>query len=493
MSTQGIDVIKQYMVSLGFAVDNTKYAQFQSYLKQLTNTVSYQINGVKTTATIATGAIISAYGAVVAGTISLVTATAKADLGYQIFATRMWMAAGAAKNFKMSMDTMKEHSLEDIAWNPELRSQFFELEKLSGKMQGNTPKDMQGSMKQIRSLLFGFKELKVEVAYASQWISYYLTKYFEGPLRNIKTWFDKLNEKIITDMPIWTKKIADVLGNIIQFGASALRFLGDVFNGLKSLFDSMPKWAKIAAVGITAAFLILQSGPVGWIITAIGGIILLIDDFYAYMDGRKSSKTLAPIWKQLTEFMKGDGMKQLKADFELFATTLDNVAKGLKHVFDNMFKFFKLITGDVLGKKNIFDLLLLSLKPLEATLKLVLGFVNVLGLLMQNKNKEAASAAGDILQRLWDDISDPMNKKDDKGKKPGKTTAQNNALWNSIIPGNNGAGSGTVNQMQVSFNINAGNANAAEVANMVINKLGALQGIKDMRSIRDLSNPVGVG
>jgi hypothetical protein len=296
LAVNGVDIIKEYLVSLGFSVDGNKYAQFQNHLKQMTRTVEGQVGGMTANIVKAAGVITAAYGSIVAGTISLMANTAKADMQYQLFATRMWMAQGAAKNFKIALDAIG-YSMEDVAWNPELRAQFFELEKLSSRLQGGMPSDMSATMRGIREIMFGFKQVKVEIAYASQWISYYLNKYLAGPFNHVRKIFSRFQEKIIGDMPNWTKKVASFLATIINVGASAFRAIKDLFVWFKNLWDSFPKGVKTAIVALGALGAFLMMGPIGQISAVIGGILILIDDFYAYIDGRKSSKTLAPIWK----------------------------------------------------------------------------------------------------------------------------------------------------------------------------------------------------
>ncbi|MFR8056970.1 MAG: hypothetical protein ACLU45_01780 [Dialister invisus] len=41
-------------------------------------------------------------------------------------------------------------------------------------------------------------------------------------------------------------------------------------------------------------------------IAAIGGALLLMQDFMYFVEGKKSSRTLAPMWRKLLDFLNND-------------------------------------------------------------------------------------------------------------------------------------------------------------------------------------------
>jgi uncharacterized protein YukE len=265
----------------------------------------------------------------------MVAWTAKAQLEYQKFGTRMWMDTQTAKDFKIALDGVGE-SMEDIAWNPELRNQFMELNRLSKSL--HTPGDSVDRFRGVRDIMFEFKKFRVEMKYATEWISYYLIKNFAGPLKKIHEYIQDIQKKLVIHMPEWTKKVADFFTSFLNVAGSAIRFIKDIFNTVFDFFQKSPGKVKMMLLAIGAAITLFLAGPAGRMAAAFGFLLLLIEDFYAYLDGRKSSKTLAPIWK---EFLKiYESFKDAK-----FGDSLRTLIQGLADVVKGIHSVFSTSTG----------------------------------------------------------------------------------------------------------------------------------------------------
>jgi hypothetical protein len=293
------DVIKSYLMALGFQVDNVSFNKMQDTLKKLDDTVKQKTSGMAKDYAIASTAIVSSLSSIAFATVDLLDKVAQADLGYQKFALRMYMARDAAKSFKIVTDSMGE-SINDIAWMPELQGRYKSLMGEAAKM--NTPKDAEGQLRYIRDIRYEFTRLKVEATYGLQWVGYYLFKYLNDPITGAKSGFKDLNDWIQEKMPEWTEKIARWLAMLTQLGGSAWRAVKALAGEIESLYNRLPEWGKgLITFGaiITAIFM---AGPIGRAILAISTLVLLIDDFYAYIDGRKSNPQLAPIWEKLLDY-----------------------------------------------------------------------------------------------------------------------------------------------------------------------------------------------
>lgn len=293
-----LETIKSYLVSLGFAVNDQEFNKVQSTMNNLDKTITGVTSGMAKQFAVASTEIVSALTAVSAATGALIKNTADADMGYQKFALSMWMTKDSAKNLQVTLKAMGE-SVEDIAWIPELRQQYFELINLGNQMK--TPGDAGEQLKYIRSILFEFKKLKLEISYASEWISYYLIKYLSEPLAKAKQSLQDFNAIIIQKMPQWTNTVAKILSAIVMVAINAGRFIGDVFTGFQKIFDLMPRGMRIAILSIAGITAAMKISPLFMMLTTA---ILLIDDFYAYVDGRKSLPILAPVWGKVIEWTK---------------------------------------------------------------------------------------------------------------------------------------------------------------------------------------------
>ena len=293
-----MDIIRDYLVALGFQVNTAEYAKMQQFLKQVDRLVSGHTETMAASYVKASGIIVSALGSITASTAAMVDKIAQADLNWQKFALRMYLTQDTARRLKITTDALGE-SLEDIAWIPELRNRYISLMNQSQLIESGMPGDMGDMLVRMRDIRFEFTRMKVEAIYSMMYISYYLSQLLGKPVKGLHDGLKNINDWITRNMPTWTQKVADFLSMIIQLAGSAARPIKDLAEIFGKLWEGMSKEEKIAAAiaGIGALFMLL--GPTGKWFMALSGFVLLIDDFYAYIDGRKSSKTLAPIWYTL--------------------------------------------------------------------------------------------------------------------------------------------------------------------------------------------------
>lgn len=300
-----IDVLRSYLVQLGFKTDEGSFGKFKQDLDKATQFVQGHTSGMAKSYVGAAGIIASALASVGIATISLLNKIAQSDLEYQKFGMRMYMGRDAAKEMKIALDALGE-SMEDVAWNPELRKQYFALTKQERGMA--TPKDAQAQLKYLRDIRFEFTRLQVEATYGMQHVGYYLFKYLEGPIKRFREGMGKMNDWLTAHMPEWSEKIAKWMTIIINIGGSAWRFLSNVFDILMRLWNLLPGWGKTAALVLTVAF-----APISPALKILGAALLLLDDFFAYIDGRKSSTELAPVWWALVQVIEfiNDGLRDI--------------------------------------------------------------------------------------------------------------------------------------------------------------------------------------
>jgi hypothetical protein len=287
----GLDVLKSYLVKLGFDTDDSSFAKFKKTLNDSTAYVEGSTTGMTRSYVKAAGAIAGALTSIGIGTISLLDKLATQDMEYQKFAMHMFMGRDAAKQMKIATDALGE-SLDDISWNPELRKRYFDLIRQERAM--STPKSDQAQLKYLRDIRFEFTRLKVEATYGLQWVGHYLFQYLAGPIKNIREGMGKLNDWIQEKMPEWSDKIARGLTYAINIGEAVWRVIKKVYDGLKLIWDELPENAKMIALALGVAF-----APISPALKVMTLLVALVDDFYAYLDGRKSSTTLAPIWSNL--------------------------------------------------------------------------------------------------------------------------------------------------------------------------------------------------
>ena len=292
------NIIQSYLVSLGVQIDRPGFQQADQTIRETGANIERVTSGMARNFVKAQTIIASAIAGVTASALGLMRATANQDLAMQKYARSMLMSEDAAWRMKKATDALGE-SINDIALTPELLGRFTKLTADGSKMKVGG--DFKATMKDFRDLIFEFTRLKQEASYALNWVGYYLMKYLQKPLADIREKFKTFNDAVIKGMSVWTEKVARGIYYVIEVGRHFLEFIVDVGKHLKNLWDSFPKGAKIAIAAITAINVALSAGPLGRSIMLISTLLLLIDDYYGYMEGKDAA--LGPYWDKLNEYL----------------------------------------------------------------------------------------------------------------------------------------------------------------------------------------------
>lgn len=210
-----LDTLKSYLISLGFAVDIASYRKMNQLLdqqkKMVMNSTGVMSNSyVKAGKTIA-GVLV----AVGAATVTLMDKVAKADLGYDLFGMKMYMTADAAKKVKIAVDALG-YSMDEIAWNPELKKRFDQLIELQGGLQKKLGPDYKQAMREIRDIRFEFTKMRVEGEYMMQIFVYELFKRLGISAKDVHELLKRFNDWLMANMVPAMKKLADVLARTFE-------------------------------------------------------------------------------------------------------------------------------------------------------------------------------------------------------------------------------------------------------------------------------------
>ena len=226
------NVIKSYLVSLGFSADMGQFAKFQASLKDAGSLVGNFTGGAIKGFAKFESAVVSAYAAIGTATLAMMDKVAQADMGYQVLATRMFMSADAAKKMKIATDALG-YSIEDIAWNPELRGQYDSLIKLQDRLQEQLGPDFSQRMKEIRLINKEFLNMKIEGQYFFMGLSSSLMKTLggDGTLKSLKDF----NEWIVKNIPYWSNLIAKDLSPVLRDAVLIGKDVGSMLKDLTSV------------------------------------------------------------------------------------------------------------------------------------------------------------------------------------------------------------------------------------------------------------------
>ena len=114
MATEA-DILKNYLVAVGFKTDYASFTGVKTALKDLEAKIT-EHTGAMTSNYVKAGTIIaSSLASIAAATVTMIDHVTKADLSYQKFALQMYMTKQEAKGLKIAMDAMGESDLSNIA------------------------------------------------------------------------------------------------------------------------------------------------------------------------------------------------------------------------------------------------------------------------------------------------------------------------------------------------------------------------------------------
>lgn len=319
-----LDVLKSYLVSLGFQVDNASFNKSQQSVKAMDKAVEgFAGNTVKNFATAGT-AVASFFVAANIGIAKYMQGLAKADLQNEMFARRMWMSKENAVAYKNALSALGAEQ-QDLYLSPELLERFKELRSQASML--TAPDEYNDQMKQIRNITFEFQRLKLESTYAMQWVGYYLSKYLAKPISDIKKMMKDLNDSISKNMPSWTKDVAQVLSWIVRLGSSGVWAIQKLFHAM----DELSPKTKVAGSAILGLFALMRMGPIGWMIAGLTTLLLLLDDYKTYSEGGDS--LFGSEWEKLDNFKKtleDDGT------FSGFQKSLDDISTSFFNIITDM-------------------------------------------------------------------------------------------------------------------------------------------------------------
>ena len=331
------NVLEEYLVKLGIQFDTNALKEAKrsvdDFKKKLEGMISKNVYATATTN------FVGAIGAITIEITKMVNQVAKADMQYQLLAQRMFMSVQATKAFTLASETMG-NSLQEIAWNVELRERYFDLVDMVNKLE--VPQESRDMLKQVRGIGHEFDRLKLAGKLSLEWLAVHILNLNKGGISELHSKLRSFTETIFEKIPIWTKQLAEFLDVPIKLAKTVIRLIGDIWdvaapvlstiwNWLIKIWDMMGPLGKQLVIlsGLLIAVFSPVLGPIAAATVALTTFFLLLEDFYAYCDGRKSSELLKPFW-EFVEFLKFDLQKTILRVI-VIADHLWTALRGKKH------------------------------------------------------------------------------------------------------------------------------------------------------------------
>jgi len=247
-----LNVLKEYLVSIGFSTDNKSFQdthkKFQtlgktlqkfadqlneaSGFKELQKTITDFSKKAADTLGNLFGKVLKhplglfavALTAVNAGLTKLAFDMAAADMQAQIFARRLLTTTANARSLQAVMKAMNLSSLEqlqDIAINPELRAQFLSLRQTAAALK--VSEGAQEGFRNVRALGFEFQRFGLIVNFTLQNLGGSFAKMNEGPIKFLTSIVLGFNQFLVANGDKATSVFLRLVTVINKFAVIAAR------------------------------------------------------------------------------------------------------------------------------------------------------------------------------------------------------------------------------------------------------------------------------
>ena len=333
------NVMKEYLVSLGFNVDRNKLSDALDVVKLGEGKISSLVSKMSTSLGKGTAGIVTMIASAVVAVGKFTISVAEADMATQNAANSMWMNVDAYRVTQNAVESLgySMNELSTIARNPELTNRFSELVEL-GK-QTAAPKELDSMLKKVRDVTFEFDKMQVIAKNGIRQIVYYFLKYLGVDLDNMQNKLASVNKFLQENLPKIAAAIAKVLyyiyrvgkaiGYVISLGA---KLIGGIYNFMKKF----PSTFKVF-IGIISAILLAINPVLTIILAGLSAIILLIDDYMTWQRGGKSY--FGDSWKKVEDFIE-KAKDKFEWLFEKIEWAVDYIKDSLGPFFEWLFDAF---------------------------------------------------------------------------------------------------------------------------------------------------------
>lgn len=314
------NILEEYLVRIGAEVDKDAFAGAAKAINNLSGMLG------KLGSILKYGAIFVGLAKVTEAVIDNIKAVASADLEYQKLAQSMWVTKDTAKTLSVVLKTMGA-SQEDVAWVPELREQFFRLRQEMAEL--STPADADGQLAWIREIGYDVQSLQLKLKMFKEWVVYYLIKELQPYIKEFQEFIRWLNDKFGKSLPALARKVASVLASVVRVAMSLVKALKWVFEGIYNFIGALPSKTKALVAVFAVVGAAIMAGPFGLMMMAIGTALIMLEDFFGYLEGRESSNTLKPLWKWLTD--ENNPLRRL----------IEKIKEGIAFILEKLTELFE--------------------------------------------------------------------------------------------------------------------------------------------------------
>lgn len=365
------ETMKDYLVKIGWDVDKEGFNKTMGVVNSVSDKLSGSAAGIASSFVKAGGIVADVLITVNETLLSVIETTALLDNETEELARRWWTSEENARSFNTALEVMGRTENDLLYMTEEQFRRVVDLNRLGRTLEA--PKELDTFLTQVRGLNHEVNRLKVIFSYGTRWVTYWVSQFLGDDVEKFTTKLRELGDYIAKNLPAITKVIAKFFETFYRLGKAAVTVLATIGKSIVWVVDLLDSQITraILVVGVLAKALLLS--PVTMFIGALLALLLLVDDYMGWKEGKdsyldwskydESIQNIANSFNELKEAVAPikeafdqafSGLVDWIDDLDILQSVLDGIANTLNIIVvaANDLKAF----GDVLsGEKSFSD------------------------------------------------------------------------------------------------------------------------------------------
>lgn len=320
------ETLREYLVKLGWDVNKSGFDNASGLVDKFASKLMGKAGAMGTAFISASASIVKASLATAEAVSEIAFSVAEADTAVERLARKYWISEQSARSLQNAQEQLGI-SMEDLMYaTDEEYKRFLELNAYGKSLEA--PKALDDTLVKIRDIQFEFSKLGTILNYGKRWFMYYLGEYLGVDIDQIIIKFKSFNDWLRTNLPQITQKLAKIVALGWRFAKTVLTLIYNLGKGIVQIVERLGTSGVASIFALAAAFKMIAMGPLGLVLLGLTAIVLLLDDFMAWKEGRNSlfdwsgvSEPLENLWGSVLNVT--DSVKSLIESFSNLFKTID--------------------------------------------------------------------------------------------------------------------------------------------------------------------------
>lgn len=320
------ETLREYLVKLGWDVNKSGFDNASGLVDKFASKLMGKAGAMGTAFISASASIVKASLATAEAVSEITFSVAEADTAVERLARKYWISEQSARSLQNAQEQLGI-SMEDLMYaTDEEYKRFLELNAYGKSLEA--PKALDDTLVKIRDIQFEFSKLGTILNYGKRWFMYYLGEYLGVDIDQIIIKFKSFNDWLRTNLPQITQKLAKIVALGWRFAKTVLTLIYNLGKGIVQIVERLGTSGVASIFALAAAFKMIAMGPLGLVLLGLTAIVLLLDDFMAWKEGRNSlfdwsgvSEPLENLWGSVLNVT--DSVKSLIGSFSNLFKTID--------------------------------------------------------------------------------------------------------------------------------------------------------------------------